>query len=119
MFIDIFIYDGVPNNPKIICSFMKKYRRTHRRFHSCKKRWLREKENTLWKAILNKLSHLIFSKMQKNLAQFQIKYPIEQCDYIGLVLSDYDDCGGWKNLICRRNILITLFIKNLKDDNFK
>ncbi|HHF4920676.1 TPA: phosphorylcholine transferase LicD [Haemophilus influenzae] len=96
MFIDIFIYDGVPNNPKIICSFMKKYRRTHRRFYSCKKRWLREKENTLWKAILNKLSHLIFSKMQKNLEQFQITYPIKQCDYIGLVLSDYDDCGGWK-----------------------
>lgn len=44
MFIDIFIYDGVPNNPKIICSFMKKYRRTHRRFYSCKKRWLREKK---------------------------------------------------------------------------
>ena len=93
MFMDIFIYDGVPNEPKIIYPLMKKHRRIKLRFSSCKKRWLRAKENTVKKAILNKLSHFLFSKMQKNLAQFQIKYPIKQCDYIGLVLSDY---GGWQ-----------------------
>ncbi|HHF4959094.1 LicD family protein [Haemophilus influenzae] len=93
MFMDIFIYDGVPNEPKIIYPLMKKHRRIKLRFSSCKKRWLRSKENTLQRTILGKLSHFLFSKMQKNLAQFQIKYPIKQCDYIGLVLSDH---GGWQ-----------------------
>ena len=39
--------------------------------------------------------------MHQNLAQFQIKYPIKQCDYIGLVLSDY---GGWQKSLYAEGI---------------
>lgn len=93
IFIDIFIWDGVPHQPDIIYQVMKKHRRVKLRFSSCRKRWYRAKENSLAHTLFSKLSHYLFNKMMANLKAFQDKYPIEKTDYIGLVLSDY---GGWQ-----------------------
>ncbi len=47
IFIDIFIYDGIPNNKKIIYTIIKKYRKKKNRFESCKKRWIKATQNSL------------------------------------------------------------------------
>ncbi|WP_288677479.1 LicD family protein [uncultured Aggregatibacter sp.] len=93
IFMDIFIYDGVPNSPNIIYKMMKKHRRIKLRFSSCRKRWNRAQNGTLLYKILQKLSLFLFRKMENNLKEFQAKYPIDKSNYIGLVLSDY---GGWQ-----------------------
>ncbi|OOF42138.1 phosphorylcholine transferase LicD [Rodentibacter trehalosifermentans] len=92
IFIDIFIWDGVPNEPLLIYKAMRKHRLVELRFSSCRKRWIRAKENSLMKAIFSKLSHYFFNKMMADLTLFQKKYPIVRSDYIGL-LSDY---GNWQ-----------------------
>ncbi|MDO5055523.1 MAG: LicD family protein, partial [Pasteurella oralis] len=63
IFIDIFIWDGVPNDSYIIYKAMKKHRRIKLRFSSCRKRWYRAGENTFTRAIFSKLSHYFFNKM--------------------------------------------------------
>lgn len=113
---DIFIYDGVPNEPKIIYPLMKKHRRIKLRFSSCKKKMVKGKRKYREKAILNKLSHFLFSKMQKNLAQFRIKYPIKQCDYIGLVLSDY---GGWQKSYMSKEYFNHVIYKEFEGRQFQ
>lgn len=103
IFIDIFIWDGVPNEPDVIYKVMKKHRRLKLRFSSCRKRWYKAKDNTLIKSMFAKLSNYLFNKMMLNLKRFQDKYPIDKTEYIGLVLSDY---GGWKKSYMPKNILI-------------
>ncbi|QEH17344.1 LicD family protein [Histophilus somni] len=93
IFIDIFIYDGVPNDPAVIYKVMKKHRRLKLRFSSCRKRWYKANNESLIQSIFFRLSQYLFNKMMLNLKQFQDKYPIDKAEYIGLVLSDY---GGWK-----------------------
>ncbi|MDP8052200.1 LicD family protein [Pasteurella atlantica] len=100
IFIDIFIYDAVPNNPDILYKMMKKHRRLKLRFSSCKKRWKRAKEGSISGKIFSTLSHYLFNKMTENLTLFQKTYPIEKAEYIGLVLSDY---GGWKKSYMPKN----------------
>ncbi len=46
-------------------------------------------------------------------------HPIKQYEYIGMGLYDYDEYEELQKSYMPRNILIKLFIKNLKDDNFK
>lgn len=93
LFIDIFIYDGVPNNPKLIYQVMKKHRRLKLRFTSCKKRWLRAKNNTLKQKLFKRLSYYFFNRMNENINTFIQEHPICDSDYIGLLLTDY---GGWE-----------------------
>ena len=90
IFLDIFLYDGVPNDAKIIYKVMKKYRILKLRFTSCKKRWLRAKENSLQQKLFKKLAHYYFNKMNNYLADFQKQYPLESTEYMGLVISDYE-----------------------------
>lgn len=93
LFIDIFVWDGVPNDKDIIYKVMKKHRRIKLRFSSCRKRWFKSHENSITYKFFRKLSYYLFNKMMLNLSQFQKLYPISKADHIGLVLSDY---GGWE-----------------------
>lgn len=89
IFIDIFIYDGIPNNKKIIYTIIKKYRKRKNRFASCKKRWIRASQNSLKYTILNWLSNLLFHRMQNYLSEIQKLYPINTSENIGLLMTEY------------------------------
>ncbi|HHE8910476.1 TPA: phosphorylcholine transferase LicD, partial [Haemophilus influenzae] len=89
IFIDIFIYDGIPNNKKIIYTIIKKYRKRKNHFASCKKRWIRASQNSLKYTILNWLSNLLFHRMQNYLSEIQKLYPINTSENIGLLMTEY------------------------------
>lgn len=92
IFIDIFIFDGVPENNKLLYREMKKHRRIKLRFSSCRKRWFKAK-NKFINYLFHKLSIYLFNRMMLNLNRIQLSYPIKNTDYIGLFLSDY---GNWE-----------------------
>lgn len=116
LFIDIFIYDGVPDEPKTIFRMMKRHRRIKLRFSSCKKRWLRAKEGSLKHKIFAVLSRFLFDKMTKNLQQFRAAYPIRECGFIGLVLSDY---GGWRKSYMPKKYFDSIVYKTFEGRQFQ
>ena len=115
IFIDIFIWDGVPNEPSVIYKAMKKHRRLKLRLSSCRKRWYRAQENSLMKVVFSKLSHYFFHKMMTHLTSFQQKYPIERADYIGLFLSDY---GGWQKSYMPKAYFSDVVYLNFEGETF-
>lgn len=115
IFIDIFIWDAVPNDADIIYKMMKKHRRIKLRFSSCRKRWYRAKENTLTHKIFSKLSHYLFNKMTNNLILFQQTYPINQTNYIGLVLSDY---GSWHKSYMKKEYFSDVVYLDFEGEKF-
>lgn len=89
LFLDIFIYDGVPKEEKRIYKLMKTHRRLRLRFNSCRKRWKRGKPNTLMTQFFEACSRFLFRKLEKHSQYFLRHYPLEKAEYIGLVTSGY------------------------------
>ncbi len=88
LFIDIFIYDGVPEDKALLFRLMKKHRRLNVHFHSCRKRMLGEKK-TAFPWLYKKLAHYFFNKMEENIAYLHKISPLESSKNIGLFLSEY------------------------------
>lgn len=89
LFLDLFIYDGVPNDEKIIYQFMKKHRNLALRFHSCKKRWKKANPSSFTHKIYEKLSYFFFHKMEQNVQNLLRISPMESSETIALAISEY------------------------------
>ncbi|MFU2056910.1 LicD family protein, partial [Avibacterium paragallinarum] len=115
LFIDIFIFDGVPSNPKILYKEMKKHRRIKLRFSSCRKRWYHNGKNKILNYIFSNLSIWLFDKMMTNLARVRSNNPIEKSELIGLFLSDY---GNWKKSYMKKEYFSSTILADFEGYKF-
>ncbi|MFD1805816.1 phosphorylcholine transferase LicD [Pasteurella oralis] len=93
IFIDIFVWDGVPDDPKAIFSIMKKHKRLKAHYFSIEKREKKYQNSKIFSHIIDVLKSYFFNKMMEHIYSFQKRYPIKQANTIAMVLFDYNN---WK-----------------------
>lgn len=89
LFIDVFVYDGVPSNKSNYLMVAKSYRHSLGYFNSCKKRYKRWENNILFKPIFKKLMNYFNKRVKSIVKNLNQNYPISNADTIGLVFSYY------------------------------